>query len=188
MDKDKDVYWLPIPGEDFLEGSSHGNIRRLDRLLAVSDRDARGRSIGNFKKVVAGGPEKPWLQKNGYLMISRMIYGVTRKNTVHRLIAMTFVPGYFDGATVDHIDGNRLNNRADNLQWVTRSENTRLQNVAGRGVPTGENHPFAKLRDMDVPELFNMRNQGLSCEKIGKHFGVSGSLVHKITTGLRRTS
>lgn len=38
---------------------------------------------------------------------------------------MTFVPGFFEGATVNHIDGDSLNNKKENLEWVTRAENIR---------------------------------------------------------------
>ena len=39
-------------------------------------------------------------------------------------IGKHFVPGYFDGAVIDHIDSNPLNNHPNNLQWITQSENT----------------------------------------------------------------
>jgi hypothetical protein len=52
--------------------------------------------------------------------------------TIHRLVAEYFVDGYFEGAVVDHIDGNKLNNNADNLRWITQRENVshvdKLQN------------------------------------------------------------
>lgn len=43
--------------------------------------------------------------------------------SIHRLVAEYFVDGYFDGAVVNHIDGNNRNNRADNLEWVTTKVN-----------------------------------------------------------------
>ena len=43
---------------------------------------------------------------------------------IHRLVAHYFVVGEFEGATVNHIDGNKLNNNADNLEWVTQKENS----------------------------------------------------------------
>lgn len=43
--------------------------------------------------------------------------------SVHRLVAENFVDGYFDGAVVNHIDGNNRNNSAANLEWVTTADN-----------------------------------------------------------------
>ena len=42
---------------------------------------------------------------------------------VHRLVAMAFVPGYFEGATVNHKNEDHHDNRADNLEWMTKAEN-----------------------------------------------------------------
>ncbi|WAX11623.1 DNA endonuclease [Enterocloster phage CB473P3] len=42
---------------------------------------------------------------------------------VHQLVAMTFVPGWFEGAVVNHKDANTLNNHYTNLEWVTQKEN-----------------------------------------------------------------
>lgn len=43
--------------------------------------------------------------------------------SIHRLVAIHFVEGYFEGAVVDHIDGNKLNNDMNNLRWVTQKDN-----------------------------------------------------------------
>lgn len=42
---------------------------------------------------------------------------------VHRLVALVWVTGWFDGAVVNHIDYNRTNNKAENLEWVTYRDN-----------------------------------------------------------------
>lgn len=45
------------------------------------------------------------------------------KKHIHRLVALEFVDGWFDGAIVRHKDGKKQNNYANNLEWVTRSQN-----------------------------------------------------------------
>lgn len=58
--------------------------------------------------------------------------------TVHRLVALTWVPGYEPGLEAEHIDTDRTNNRADNLRWTTHQENCRniktREKMAGVGV------------------------------------------------------
>ena len=51
---------------------------------------------------------------------------------IHRLVAQYFVPGYFEGAVVNHIDGNNKNNRADNLEWVTQKTNIHKSYVSSQ--------------------------------------------------------
>ena len=62
-------------------------------------------------------------KKTGYVFY-RMNFDSDAKNEyVHRLVAKAFVPGYFNGAEVHHIDGNKLNNHYSNLQWVDHKTN-----------------------------------------------------------------
>lgn len=58
-------------------------------------------------------------QTKGYQTVA--LNGQTKR--VHRLVAEAFIPNECNKREVDHIDGNSLNNNADNLRWVTRSEN-----------------------------------------------------------------
>lgn len=59
-----------------------------------------------------------------YLVVTAQLEGKQKHFYVHRLIAEAFIPNPDNKTEVNHIDGNPLNNRLDNLEWCTRSENT----------------------------------------------------------------
>lgn len=64
--------------------------------------------------------------ESGKSRISHMKYAVDLdigRKLVHRVIAENLVPGYFEGAVVDHIDRNPCNNHPSNLRWTTQREN-----------------------------------------------------------------
>lgn len=66
-----------------------------------------------------------WICNSGYETVGLCKNNNVKNKMIHRLVAEHFVDGWFDGAVVNHIDGNKLNNNASNLEWVTISENTR---------------------------------------------------------------
>lgn len=164
--------------EGTLEVTRDGRVRTLD-YLAPSKREKQSAQL---RKGVELLPD----MGASYPRITLKRNGVTKRIYVHRLVAETFVTGYFEGATVDHIDGCRANNDAANLRWLSRADNTRAQNADGRGVPKGERHPSAKLKNADVSKIKEFRDKGLSLAQVGAKLGVSGSLIHKIERGLRR--
>jgi hypothetical protein len=64
---------------------------------------------------------KPVLSSKGYYYV--MLSPFRKTISVHRLIALTFLPVVENKTEVNHIDGDKLNNRVENLEWCTRSEN-----------------------------------------------------------------
>lgn len=126
----------------------------------------------------------PFLLRSGYLAVAPK-FGTTRKKlTVHRLVAKAFVPGYFDGATVNHRDGDKTNNRADNLEWLTLAENTAHQWETGLVNIRGERHPNAKLSDANA--LAIMARPDDSPTALAREFGVSTSMIYKIRQGRKK--
>lgn len=61
--------------------------------------------------------------KHQYQQVCLCKNGVAVKYLIHRLVALAFIPNLYGKKEVNHIDGNKQNNRADNLEWCTRSEN-----------------------------------------------------------------
>lgn len=59
----------------------------------------------------------------GYKIISLWKNGTGRMFRVHRLVAMSFIPNPENKPCIDHVNGNRSDNRVENLRWVTPKEN-----------------------------------------------------------------
>lgn len=86
--------------EGYYEISSQGNVRnsKTGKIL-IGDKNNAG-----YKRVTLYSPIK-------------------KRFFIHRLVAQHFCEGYQEDLVVNHKDGNKLNNCANNLEWVTRSEN-----------------------------------------------------------------
>lgn len=65
-----------------------------------------------------------WTGANGYLYVDLRKDGKGTKVALHRLLALTFIENPENKYTVNHIDGNKLNNTLENLEWNTVAENT----------------------------------------------------------------
>lgn len=101
---------------------------------------------------------------------------------VHREVALRYVPNPENKPHVNHKDGNKLNNRADNLEWVTNAENHK--HAADNGLLlTGEKCSWSKLKKEDV--YFIRQHSDLGCSKLAKMFSVSPSTIKAII--LRRS-
>lgn len=69
---------------------------------------------------------RPFIDKDGHIRISLSIDGMRYKKSVHKLVAEAFIPNIENKPYVHHMDGDTLNNRVDNLTWVTKEEHTFL--------------------------------------------------------------
>ena len=66
---------------------------------------------------------QPFINNSGYACLRLSKQGSRKSFTLHRLVALSFVKGYSPNLEVNHIDGNKLNNVASNLEWITKGEN-----------------------------------------------------------------
>ena len=71
-------------------------------------------------------PMKPSISSHGYYITTVIIDGKRKSIPIHSAVAKTFLGDRIsEGLVINHIDGNKLNNRLENLEWVTSSENAR---------------------------------------------------------------
>lgn len=78
-------------------------------------------SNGDVRNDKTGRILKPYKNNSGYYQV--MLGSKTSPVYIHRLVAKAFIPNPDDLPQVDHINGNKLDNRVDNLRWVTVSDN-----------------------------------------------------------------
>lgn len=80
---------------------------------------------GRVKNMVTGRELKPIQESTGYSHVTLCNDGKHHQTSIHRLVAQTFIPNPNNKPMVNHIDGDKANNRVDNLEWCTQSENMR---------------------------------------------------------------
>ena len=115
-----DEIWREIPGyEGLYEASNFGRIRSAEGKTTSSARFQ--------KRVWKQRVLKPKKETKSYGRTDERVSlwkdGVEKTHLVSRLIAMTFCPIPYDKLTVNHINGNPMDNRIENLEWVTLKEN-----------------------------------------------------------------
>lgn len=103
--------WRPIKGHENYEVSNKGNIRSKDKIVTT-------KAGWTFKS--SGRVLKPWKCKPGYLMVQLTN---NKREMVHRLVAKVFIPNPDNKPMINHLNGDKTDNRVENLEWVTSSEN-----------------------------------------------------------------
>nr|DAW49194.1 MAG TPA: homing endonuclease [Caudoviricetes sp.] len=88
--------------------------------------------LGDVRNDITGKMKKPFINKaTGYLTVDLWKDNKPLKVTIHRLLAEAFIPNPSGKLTVDHKDGNRLNNSLENLRWATYAEQNSRFGVIG---------------------------------------------------------
>ena len=107
------------------------------------------------------------ISKAGYERVG--FHGGQETVFVHRLVARAFCEGYESSLEVNHKDGDKLNNTASNLEWVTTSENIKHAYRTGLKVCGRVN---MLIQDEDLPQLLSRAKSGETYQSIADSYGV----------------
>ena len=146
-----------------------------DYYIITSDGEIYSDNSGRMKTRNKPGTE--------YQIINfSLIDGTKRTFRVHRLVMMAFNPvDNMEELQVNHIDGNKKNNKLENLEWCTASQNQRHAFRTGLSKGRkGEKSNFSKLKEEDIQEVFDLREQGMTQKEIAEIVGCSRSNISYI--------
>ncbi len=127
------------------------------------------------------------LSRNGYLTLRGYCNGKRARFTVHRMIWVYHHGDIPNGMTINHINGLKTDNRIENLELMTVSENTSHSHKIGLTDKKGTNHHNSKLLESQVRDIRNKLSNGVSIKELSKEYGVHIQTLYSIRNGTRWT-
>ena len=171
--------WKDVKGyEGYYKISNTGKVKSLTRRL--------WNGVGYFTK-----PEailKPNPQVSGYLNVHLYKNKKRRPFAIHRLVAKHFIGFPKNEEHVNHKDGDKTNNHIENLEWVTRKENTRHAMETGLWNPKAIKGTYGievKQYDLDGRYLKSYPSASIAGEQFSKH---ASSAISKVCKDERKTA
>ena len=119
----------------------------------------------------------------GYVCLSLYYNGKTYHPTVHRLVAKAFIPNPNNYEQVNHKDCNKENNSAENLEWCNQRYNYN-EGMRTFQYSKNEEHYFAKLKNSDIPIIYELYKLGFTRATVAKIFSINPSSLEAIEKGI----
>lgn len=160
--------WKDIPGyEGLYQASSDGRVRSLDRVVIVNG------PMRVYSKFVQGRIIAPTLNR-GYLYVTLRKDGKSYSEKVHRCVCLTFIENPNGYGDVNHKNGVRSDNRVDNLEWCSRSQNIVHSYYVTKRKPSGCKPVLCIENGITYP----------SCMAAGRALGIDNSSIADVANGV----
>lgn len=164
--------WRNIKGyEGLYQVSDCGEIKSLDRK---SKRKDSGFNIYKGKVL------KQDKNNRGYNLITLNKNGVSKKILVHRIVAINFIENNENKKFVNHIDGDKRNNKVENLEWATFEENIKhaWETEIYKPIKSDSVHT-AKLNSEKVKNI-RKNTENKSVKELAEEYGVTSTTVSNV--------
>ena len=170
------IIWKDVVGyEGYYEVSNTGLVRSVDRTV---------KSRWGTPKKLKGKPMKTYTNRYGYEMIILTCLGKQKHHSIHQMVGKAFMENPESLETINHKDGNKLNNFVDNLEWMSFKENRAHAYTTGLASSKGVRNSKAKLSDIQVVEIVNRYKAGQILQKqLAVEYGVHLSTIQRIING-----
>lgn len=138
-------------------------------------------NVWSHPKNVKGGHNGKWLKKNydsdGYLLVGLSLgkRAVRKQAKVHRLVAEAFIPNPSNYLHVNHKNGDKTDNRVENLEWVTHAQNmhhAKMNSFVAKETARGAKLNWQKVKDI--------RNSTLSQKALGIKYSVTVATISRV--------
>lgn len=156
--------WLPVVGY-----KQHYKVSNMGRVKSVYAKNKRGQRI-----------IKPYLNKRGYLSVSLCKENIAVTQSIHRIVATSFIANPKGKLEVNHKDAVKTNNTVGNLEWCTRMEN--LQHSWDMGLQSWEGikNVKSKLSEKQVLLIYHSKKMAV---ELARKYKVSVASISAIRTG-----
>lgn len=161
--------WEDIEGyEGYYQISNLGNVKSLDRMV----KNNHGFCLRKGKLI------KSLINKQGYYFVNLKKNSQNEIKLIHRLIAETFINNDNNFPCVNHIDGNKLNNNVNNLEWCTYSHNIKEAFRLGLNKYTYKENFKHKSKRVNQYDLQgNLLNKWESITEASKKTGINYAYI-----------
>ena len=165
--------WKDIKGYNYYSGlyqvSNLGRVRSLTKLKRYRNKIKSQR-----------------IKTTGYFVTDLKYNNIKKTAMIHRLVAYAFINNPHNKAQVNHIDGDKLNNSVDNLEWCTNLENNEHARRTGLINDYGENSCHAILSKKEVVEIRKKYATGDYMQKdLAKEYNIGYVEIHRIVRNKR---
>jgi hypothetical protein len=156
--------WMKIPSYNNYYVSNLGSIKNI-------------KTKNKLKGTVRGIPPK------NYLFVQLSENNKQKFFFVHTLVMLAFVGTKLKGIVINHINGDKGDNRLCNLEYCTQSYNRKQDFIKGRQSLSGEKNTQAKLNESDVLKILELRRLGNTYLEMSKKYKVAVSCIQRIING-----